>query len=154
MQVVDINFVLDGVIAELIGGSVSDTSPNTSSCQPDGKAIRVMVSSITSLGHGGAAEFAGPEHQRGLEQSPLFEVSQQTRDGLIDRNRVIFVTFLEVTVLIPAIVSHIWAEEFDEADAAFDQAAGDEALPSEDRGAWFIQAVKPLCKHSFSGQIE
>src|SRR5207247_10465988 len=56
---------------------------DTAACHPAGEAARVVVSPRGILGPRGAPELGGPDDQRGTEQSPLLEVSDQAGNGLV-----------------------------------------------------------------------
>jgi hypothetical protein len=82
-----------------------------------------------ALGIVGAAEFAAPDDQGVLEQPALFEVPDQRGGGLVGLTALGCDAFGEVAVLIPALVV-----ELDELDAAFGEAAGQEAVAGEGPG--------------------
>jgi len=67
MQVVDMNFVLNDVEAELVGGTVRQSALHASSRQPHREAVGMVVAA-GSLSGGSAAEFASPHHQRLVKQ--------------------------------------------------------------------------------------
>ena len=50
VEVVDVDFVLDGSEAELVGGSVGRASLHAGSGEPGGEAEMIVVSTIASLG--------------------------------------------------------------------------------------------------------
>jgi hypothetical protein len=64
--------VFDGVVANFISSSMNCASLDASSCHPDAKPIRMMVSPIGSLGSRGSPEFSGEDHDGILKESALF----------------------------------------------------------------------------------
>ena len=74
VQVVDVDHVLDGVVAELVGLAVGDAGLDAAAGQPDGKALDVMVAAV-ALVHRRAAELAAPDHQRVVQQAALLQVA-------------------------------------------------------------------------------
>jgi len=67
VQVVDVDFVLDDVEAELIGGSVCQSAFYAAAGQPHCEGVWVVVAA-SSLSGGGAAEFASPHYERFVKQ--------------------------------------------------------------------------------------
>jgi hypothetical protein len=76
---------------------------------------------------GGASEFAAPDDQGFVEQPALFEVLEQGADGLVAFAGEAAVIDFEVVVIVPGLAGAV--PDLDEADAAFDEASGDEDLP-------------------------
>ena len=66
----------------------------------------------------------------------MFEVGDEGGDWLVDGAGVLFVAVFDVAVLVPAVAVAAGGGEFDEADAAFDEAAGEQALGAEFAGVW------------------
>ena len=69
MQVVDVDFVVEGVPAEFVGGPVDASAAHAAAGHPHGEAERVVLPAVVALGGRGAAELAAPENQRVFEQS-------------------------------------------------------------------------------------
>ena len=88
VQVVDVDGLLDGRVAELVGGAVDLAALDAAAGEPDRKAPVVVVAAharlaARELDGRRAAELAAADHQRLLEQPALLEVGQQRRDGLV-----------------------------------------------------------------------
>ena len=80
MQVVDVDAVLDGVQAELVGRA-DDVAPlHAAAGQPHREAVGIVVAAVPFLGHRRAAELAAPDDQRLVEQAALLEVREQAGD--------------------------------------------------------------------------
>lgn len=141
MPVVDVALVEDRFVTEVVGRAVAEASLHTATGHPCGIAGVVAVAAVGGLSIRGATEFAAPEDQRVLQQSPFGQVVQQPRDGLVGRAGMPAVVFLQITVLIPAAVA-----DFDEAHARFEQSPSHQALPTEvigPGGADAIQRLRP-----------
>ena len=82
-----------------------------------------------------AAELGGPDDQRVVEQPALLEIGEQRRGRLVEDRAVDVVLRLERLVPVPvadAFAHRVGAvEELHEADAAFDQPPGEQAVARE-----------------------
>src|SRR5437879_3605368 len=83
VEVVNGDALLACAETEFVGRSDGLPSFYAAAGQPHRVAVRIVVSAFASLRHGRAAEFTGPNHQGTVEQSPLLEVTQQRRNGLV-----------------------------------------------------------------------
>ena len=127
VEVVDVDFVLHGVEAEFVGFAEGGTALDAAAGEPHGEGVGVVVAAVVAaLDHGGAAEFAAPDDEGVLEEAALFEILNEGGAGLIDVLAVLLQPADEVAVLVPGFV-----EKFDEADAAFDESSGEEAVVGE-----------------------
>ena len=81
-----------------------------------------MITPVAALGKWGPSKFSGPYHQCLIKHPPLFKVSQQCCNGLVDSQRVILVVFLQVTMRIPAVIPGIRAGQLHKTHAALDKA--------------------------------
>ena len=64
VEIVDVNFILGGVIAKVIGGTVGEAGLHSSAGHPHCKAVRVMITSPGfphHLSDRGATKFAAPD---------------------------------------------------------------------------------------------
>src|SRR5262249_26766231 len=134
VKVVDLDLVLNGMVAIIVGGAVDGAALDASACQPDGESVRVMIAAVRALRHRSAAEFAAPDHQGGFEQSAGFQVFEQRRDGPVDGAGVVLMSLLEIAVLVPAIGPDTGTKQLDEPDSALHQPACDQALARKDPG--------------------
>ena len=69
--------------------------------KPQAESVRVVIAAIRRLHKRRAAELAGPENERLVEQSARFQVLDQPGDRLIDLKGIDPVVPLELDVLIP-----------------------------------------------------
>ena len=92
MQVVDVDAVLDGLEAELVGRAVDVAAAHAAAGQPHGEAVVVVVAAVDlarvgawlgQLDRRRAAELAAPDHERFVEQAALLQVGQQGADRLV-----------------------------------------------------------------------
>src|SRR4051812_37657249 len=79
VEVVDVDLVLDGGEAELVGRAVGVTALHAAAGQPDREAVMVVVApaELGEFGDGGPAELAAPEHEGGVEQPALLQVGEE-----------------------------------------------------------------------------
>ena len=91
VQVVDLDLVLDGVVAVLVGRAVDRAALDAAAGQPDGEAERVVVAAVGALGERRPAELAAPDDQRLVEQAAGLQVLQQAGDRLVDGAGVVLV---------------------------------------------------------------
>ena len=96
--------VFDGVVTGFAGGSIDETGFGASAGHPDGEAEGVVVPAVAVAGVGRAAEFAGPDDERFVEEAAGFEVLDEGGDGLIGDQGVGLVSFFQLVVLIPGSV--------------------------------------------------
>ena len=101
VQVVHVDFVLHGVIAEFVGLAVRDARLDSATGQPDREAVRVVISTVFALRERSSAKLAAPPDDRVVEQSAFLQILQQSSDRLIRRAGMIGV-LRHVRVLIPA----------------------------------------------------
>ena len=95
--------MLDGVIAEIIGGTVHRAPLHPSAGDPDTEAEGVVVAAVGALCERRPAELAGPDDERLLEEATPFEVPDQSGDRPIDLGRHLGMPRLQATVLVPRI---------------------------------------------------
>src|SRR5690606_1732191 len=99
-----------------------------------GEAEGVVVATVLALGKGRAAELARPDHEGGVEQSTAAQVLDERGDRLVDGQAVLGVPLVELAVLVPAIPVAAGTGQFDKADPALDEAAGQETLQTKGSG--------------------
>jgi len=156
VEVVDLNFVFDGLVAKVVGRAVSDPWLDAAPGEPGGEAEGIVVASISALGEGSAPKFTGPDDEGIVEKAKLFQVSDEGRDGLIDCFTVLAVSADEAVVLIPAVAISAGTGELDEADATLNEAAGKEALAAKDFGLIEIgiEAIHFFHGVGLAGEVE
>ena len=64
VQVVNLDLVFDGFVAELVGRSVDLSALHTTAGHPQRKPLWIVVTTVCSLSKGCATEFPGPHNQR------------------------------------------------------------------------------------------
>lgn len=140
--------------AEFVGLAVGESAPDTRANEERGECPGEMIATfaVRIVDPRGAAEFSAASDQGFGEQPTLFEVLDQGGDGLIDAASFGFV-IRHVTVRIPVIMG-TGIDEFDDADAAFDEAAGDQALPGEGAAVALGDSVLLKCGGVFGSDIE
>ena len=85
MEVVHVNSVDCRGESELVGGAVHMAAANTTAGQPHRETVMIMVAARESrqLGDGCTAELTAPEYQHLFEQPALFQIGQESGDGLV-----------------------------------------------------------------------
>ena len=127
------DLVLDGIESEFVGFPVIDAAFDAAAGHPHREGIGVVIATVgAALGHGGAAEFTTEDDEGVFEHAALFEIFDERSTGLIDILAVLFEASDEAAVLVPGFV-----EEFDKADASFDESTGEEAIVGEGTFAGF-----------------
>ena len=135
VQVVDIDDVLDGVVAKFVGGAVGRAGLDAAAGEEDRVTGDVVVAA-GALAHRGTAEFAAPEDERVVEHAALLEVADEGAGRLVDVFRAHLHAVIQAAVKVPGAVV-----ELDHAYAAFGEAAGHEAVGGEGAVADFLDAV-------------
>ena len=64
VQVVDVDAILDGVQADVVGRAVADAALDAAAGHPDREAVGIVIAAVAALAHRRAAELAAPDHQR------------------------------------------------------------------------------------------
>ncbi len=84
MQIVNVHFVFDGVVAVLVGGTISMTPLDPAAGHPHREPVGIVVTAIVALGCRCASELASPQHERVFQQSSRLQVGQKAGDRLVD----------------------------------------------------------------------
>jgi hypothetical protein len=103
VQVVDVNFVLNGRESKVVGCAVNRATFDAASGYPHREPVRVVVSTVTALRRRRSAKFAAPDDQRFVEQASLLQISQQLSDRLIDVFAEFFVLLVVLAVRVPGL---------------------------------------------------
>ena len=141
MQVVHLHRVLHDVVRVVVGLAVGDAGLHATARHPHREAAGMVVAAVVvarelALAVDGAAELAGPEHQRVVEQAALLEVGDERRLRAVHRGGLLRDLAGEVPVLVPA--AHV---ELDEPHVALGQAARQQAVGGEAAGLVDVGAV-------------
>ena len=147
MVVVVVDDVLHGVVTELVGGAVGVTGFETASGDPHAEAIGVVVATNGGAAFGSGAvlddrqtaHLTAPVDDGGVKQAALLEIHDESGGGLIDLETGCWQAGEDAAVMVPSLVA---GEDGDEADAALNEAAGDEAALAELFGGGFVDAVE------------
>ena len=86
VEIVNGAAVFDGVVAKLIGFSITHPAAHATACHPHGEPIGVVVASqwaFSLLDGRRSTEFSSPDHQGIIEQSAVLQVGDQRRAGLV-----------------------------------------------------------------------
>src|SRR5262249_47360737 len=136
VQVMDVDAVVDGVHAELVGRAVHQTALDAAAGQERGEAgMMVIAAGLAILGGLSvrrAAEFAAPDDQGLIEQAAPLEVAEECRRRAVAVGAELAMAVIVVRVRIPGLVV-LLAQIVDlhEADTALGQAASQQTGPTE-----------------------
>jgi len=84
VQIMDMHLVHRSVEAEVVRLPQSHAGTNPAAGHPHGETIRMMVTTVISaLNHRRPAEFAAPDHQSVVQQTPGLEVLDQRGVGSV-----------------------------------------------------------------------
>ena len=141
VEVAEVDRVFGDVVAEVVGAAVFDAGLHAAAGEPDGEAAAVVVAA-----HVGSPSLpwlktvrpnsVSEDDERVFEHAALLEVVEQRGGGLVDVAALVGQLALDRDVLVPAAV-----EELHEADAALEQAAGQEAVRGVAAGFVDVGAV-------------
>src|SRR5262249_21147764 len=111
--------------AELVGGADDLAAFDTAAGHPYSEAIRVVVTALgavsAAVGDGAAAEFAAPDDEGGIEESPRLQIGQQAGDRLIGLGGAQLVVLVAGDVAVPIVGVHAVAIPYlHETDSALD----------------------------------
>src|SRR5262249_18752686 len=142
VQIVNVDRMLDGTEAEIVGGAMNLAALDAAAGQPHAEAIVVVVAAIDAAGVGArsrqlhrrsSAKLATPDHQRIVQHAALLQVFQETADGLIAFPGQAAMLGFQIVVAVPGLTGAV--PDLDEADAFFQEPAGNEKLPALNAGA-------------------
>src|SRR5437762_3163882 len=124
----------------------------------------MVAATVFTLRHGLTAKFTAPDDKRLVEQASTLQIGKQRSNRPIDFGRVnrqiLLLPLVGVPVLLLVAAARI---DLDKTHAALDEAAGNQALAAEPRGAvgqfvvrrsWLVEAVHFDRFGGLGGQIE
>ena len=149
VEVVDVDLVLYGEEAIVVGGAVLDPGFHAAAGEDGGESVGVMVAAVGALGNRGSTEFAADDDEGVLEQSARLEVFDEGSNRLVHLFRIALVIAAEGVVLVPLV----GVRDLDESHAFFAEAAGEEALVAKVAGFGVVDAVQLLGFLRFSGDL-
>src|SRR5215471_6681013 len=128
--------ILNYVVADIVRSAHSNSRFDASAGEPHGEGPRMMITPQESrtaarLIHGRAAELTAPNHQGGIQESPLLEVRNQCGRGTVrleaQRAEPVYDIFVAgIAVRVPSTVV-----ELNKSDSAFHQPTGKQAVIRE-----------------------
>ena len=135
MDVVNRNSVFDGVIAEFVCRTVTESGFESASSKPHRESSEMVISPV-ALGHGCSPEFRSKHDDRVLQQVALFEISDERGDTLIDFLGRPCRMRLHRSMMIPVAMIHL-----DEANSAFGLSPSQQAVGSK-RSVTSLSAIQ------------
>lgn len=145
-EVIGSDEVFGGIGGVLIGGAEGESAFHPAAGEEDGVAVGPVIAADVSVDARGAAEFAHPEDEGGVEQAAFVEIREQGGQGLIHEGQVPALDDGEhagvvETVGVPAAVLGVLPADAlvkvdgDEFDADLDEASGEETGLAVSRAA-------------------
>jgi hypothetical protein len=128
MQITDGYRIANDVVAEIVCLTIRHPALDAAAGHPCGKAAGMVVAAVIvafqfALAINGAAEFAGKDDDRFVQQPVLLQVPQKRSGRLVDVKALPPQLLRQNGVVIPAAV-----EDLDESHAAFDHPPGEQAV--------------------------
>src|SRR6516225_3255589 len=142
VQIVNVDGMLDGTETEIVGGAMNLASLDAAAGQPHAETIVIVVAAIDAAGIGArsrqlhrrsSAKLAAPDQQRIVQHAALFQVFQKASDGLIAFPGQTAMLRFQIIVAVPGLAGAV--PDLDEANAFFQEPAGNEKLPALNAGA-------------------
>src|SRR5262249_25882376 len=112
---------------------------------PACEATRAMVAPFAVLARRRTAKLRGPDNQRFIKKTAVFQIDEERCDWLIGFCAVPFVILVHVAVSIPSLFQMATARiDLDKANSSLDKTPSHQAAASEFLSRRVIQAVEPL----------
>ena len=145
--------------AELVGGSAHGPSFDTTTREPNAKAVMIVIASelafasTVQLDCRRSAKLASPDDQRLIKESASLEITDKGGDGLIGLLGQLAMVGFDLSMIIPRLAGTV--PKLNEPNSPLDQAPGDERLPTVDavpvrlaNPGWFFSEIERVaCFH-------
>src|SRR5262249_16919066 len=132
--------IFDRAVTEIVGLAMNVSRLEAASGDEQAKGVTVMIAPVAVLRDGKPAEFAGPHHDRALQQAAVLEVADEGGGGLIVFFGDLLDPLLEVAVAVPGSTNRRF--DVNEADTRLDQPAGHQTALAVIGGRWLIHPVR------------
>jgi hypothetical protein len=118
MQIMDMHRILCHRVAQFVRGADDSACLEAAASDPASEGLHVMVSPVSVdvvgvLRHRRSSEFAGPDHDRVVEQASLLQVLDERVAAAVHLATLLFNPYGQLVVMIPVAVI-----ELDESDIA------------------------------------
>ena len=144
--------ILHGMESEVVSGTDGLSAVDAATGHPHGKPSWVVVASVAFFAHGGAPELAAPDDECFLEETARVKVLEKAGDGEIRFSEQFRVVAFDFCVCVP--FASCAAVELDKADAAFNEAAGEETHGAELSGFGSVESVETFSGAGFGLRVE
>src|SRR5262249_53452724 len=106
IEVVDVDRVLDDVVAEIVSLTVADAGLDAAAGHPDRVAAAMMIPTVIlllefSLAIDGATEFTAPDHERVVEHAALLQILHERGARLVGILALLLDSLGQIAVLVP-----------------------------------------------------
>ena len=148
----DVDLVLDRMHAELVGRA-DDLAPlHAAAGQPHREAVRVVIAAVTLLAHRRSTEFAPPDDECFVEQSPLLQVPQKGGHRLVGLAAMQAVVLFNLAVGVPLAARA--RVQLHEPDTPLHESPGEQTVLSESLRPLVAQTVGLLSLPRLTRQID
>lgn len=152
IQVMNMDRFVDHIVAEIIRFAVDNPRFDASPCHPLGIAAGVMITPIicfrqTALAINRTSKLTSPNHQRIIQHSSLFEVTEQSGTRLIHDATLTPDVFRQVSVLVPLTNENLGESDAPLCHPASQQAVGSESPRRFDFGTIHIKHMLRLIRN-------
>ena len=122
VNVVNVRPIFNCAQPDLIGLANDGAGFDGAAGHPNSEALRIVIAAFAFFIEGSAAKFAGPDHQRAVQQTAGFKVGQQRPDWFVGGLAELGVIVFQIDVGIPPAVAA--GVTLHEPDSAFDEPPG------------------------------
>ena len=114
-----------------------------------------MITTIPALCHRRTTKLTTPDHQSVLQHPAGLEVFEQARNRLVNRTGIVFMTTLEVSMLVPAVMARSRTGQLNKAHTTLEEATRHQTLGSENtcRTILMVDAIETLRCIRFAAQV-
>src|SRR6266550_3648662 len=83
VEIINADYVLHRLVAEVIGSAMDVAFLETTTREPERKAVPIVIATILALGHRQTPELAGPKHDGIIKEPALLEIQDERGAGLV-----------------------------------------------------------------------
>ena len=143
------------MIAKFVSRPVDHSCANPATCKPYGESSGMVVSALTAFGGRCAAKLSAPNNQGTIEQSPVFQVGEQSSNRPVGFSTMKVVIFLQIVMCIPRLRPFIApAVKLNKTDTALNEPPGEKTIPTKVMGSFVIEPIEILIPYRFLSQID
>ena len=110
MQVIQVDAINGGLVADLVGFAVANAALHATASHPGTKAMRIVIAAwfVTQLCDWQSSKLAAPNHQSIVQQPALLEIGKQCGNRLVGLTGELAVVTFDINVAVPRpLVFHL-----------------------------------------------